>query len=82
AVLIGSTTGSIIGTYSLTRQQVNSDVNCENHTIASPQERLQFLQKQVHLFQDHLQELAQDLSQNEHQSATSLSPKLSDQREE
>jgi hypothetical protein len=62
AVLIGSTTGSLIGTYSLTRQQVNQQMTSEHTTVKSPQERLQFLQQQVYLFQDHLQELAQDLN--------------------
>jgi len=65
AVLLGSTTGSIIGTYSLTRQQANQRSNSEPATINSPEERLQFLQEQVQLFQDHLQELSQDINGNE-----------------
>jgi len=63
AVLIGSTTGSIIGTYSLTRQESNQ--HSKPATINSPEERLQFLQEQVQLFQDHLQELSQDISSAE-----------------
>ncbi|AFZ45186.1 hypothetical protein PCC7418_3064 [Halothece sp. PCC 7418] len=73
AVLIGSTTGSLIGTYSLTRQQVNQRLTSEPTTVDSPQERLQFLQQQVYLFQQHLQELAQDLRENQ-TAVSALSP--------
>ena len=76
AVLIGSTTGSLIGTYSLTRQQVNQQINSKPNLVNSPQDRLQILQQQVDLVQDHLQELAQDLSRTSSSHSDFSSPPL------
>lgn len=76
AVLIGSTTGSLIGTYSLTRQQVNQPVAENTTTIHSPQERLRLLQQQLYLFQTHLEGLAQDLRENQNTGFPTISPRL------
>ncbi len=61
-VLIGSTTGSVIGAYLLTRQQENHPFSSSNSLKLSPKERLNLLQKQVTLFQNHLYYLSQDIN--------------------
>ena len=74
AVLIGSTTGSILGAYS---QQQKSDKNEDSSTIPpdiSPEKRLVILQKQVTVFQNHLQKLSQDLNGHSPVVTASYSP--------
>lgn len=64
AVLIGSTTGSIIGTYTLNRQQIKNSSASDTSFINSPEKRLEVLQEQASLFQSHLEQLSQDLNIN------------------
>lgn len=64
AVLIGSTTGSIIGSYLITRQEEKQSYLTPKNFQLSPQDRLNFLQKQVTLFQNHLHYLSQDINGN------------------
>lgn len=64
AVLIGSTTGSLIGTYSLNRSEKKLSSTLEPNCNLSPQKRLEILQDQVTVFQTHLQQLSSEINSN------------------
>lgn len=80
AVLIGSTTGSLIGTYSITRQENQKQSSSENLTTVSPQERLNLLQEQATQFQKHLQKLSQELNGN-HDAIATFTPRTLSQEQ-
>lgn len=71
AVLIGSTTGSIIGAYSQHLKSEKNEDSCINASNLSPEKRLVILREQVTIFQNHLQQLSQDL--NGHSSVVTAS---------